>query len=80
MQLILYNEFYKDNKDEIISAAFIRAEEREEIVLSFKNEWIEIHIKNSEEEEIITGIKYILFLRFDIFYLLLNNNIKKLNL
>jgi hypothetical protein len=36
MQLILYNEFYKDNKDEIISAAFIRAEEREGIVLTVK--------------------------------------------
>ena len=75
MQLILYYEFYKDNKDDIVTATFIRGEGREGIALSFKNEWIEIYMKNNEDEEILTGIKYILFFRFDIFSFLLNKNI-----
>ena len=65
MQLLLYHEFYNEDKN-IENVEFITDENKEGIALSFKNEWIEIYLKNSEEEEQITGIKYNLFLKMDI--------------
>ena len=41
MQLLLYHEFYNEDKN-IVNAQFITDKEKEGIVLSFKNEWIEI--------------------------------------
>ncbi len=79
MQLILYHEFYNENRNDILTATFIRAEEREGVAVSFKNEWIEIYIRNAEEEQ-ISGIKYILFFKFDILSFFLNKNINNLNL
>jgi hypothetical protein len=79
VQLILYNEFYNDNRNDILCATFLRAEEREGVALSFKNEWIEIYIRNTEEEQ-ISGIKYILFFRFDILSFFINKNLNNLNL
>ena len=80
VQLLLYHEFYNDNKNDIVNATFIRAEEKEGIALSFRNEWIEIYMKNNEEDEQINGIKYILFFKFDLLSLFLNKNVDNLNL
>ena len=66
LQLLLHHEFYNESKNYIVNAEFIRAEEKEGIAISFKNEWVEIYLKDIEEEEQVTSIKYNLFLRIDL--------------
>ena len=79
MQLLLYHEFYNEEKG-ITNVEFIKMAEKEGLVISFKNEWGEIFLKNAEEEEQITGIKYNLFLRIDLLSFFKNKNVENLNL
>ena len=68
LQLLLTHQFYKDNKNIITYAEFIKVDDKEGIVISFKNEWVEIFMKLSDEEYQVTGNLYNLFLRVDLFY------------
>ena len=78
-QLLKYHEFYNEDKN-IVNAEFIRAKDREGIALSFKNEWIEIFLRNDEDDEQITGVKFNLFLKIDIFSFFKNKNFENLSL
>ena len=66
MQILMFHEFYKDNKNNIAIAEYIVAEEHEGIVITFQNELAEIFLRNLDEEIKISGEKYVLFLRFDL--------------
>ena len=66
MQLLMFHEFYKDNKNNIAIAEYIVAEEHEGILITFQNELAEIFLRNLDEEIKISGEKYVLFLRFDL--------------
>ena len=79
MQLLLYHEFYNEDKN-IVNAQFITDKEKKGIVLSFKNEWIEIFLKNSEDDEQMTGVKFNLFLKMDILSFFTNKNSNGLDL
>ena len=79
MQLLLFHEFYKEEKN-IINVEFIKIEEKEGIAISFKNEWIEIFLRNSEEEEQVMGNKYNLFLKIDLLSFFKIKNVDNLNL
>ena len=78
LQLLLYHEFYNDtyNKNNITSVEFIRAEGKEGIAISFKNEWIEIFFKSTEEEYKESGNKYTLFLKINLFSLFKDTKIE----
>ena len=67
MQLMIFHDFYKENKNNIAKAEYIIAEENEGIVITFQNELTEIYLRNMDEEIKISGEKYVLFLRFDLF-------------
>ena len=64
LQLILNHQFYANNKDNIVCTEFIKAEGKEGIAISFKNEYFEIFLKKGGLEE-----KFVLFLRIDLFTL-----------
>lgn len=67
IQLSPFHEFYKDNKNNIANVEYFMAEEEEGIVISFQNELTEIFLRNLDEEIKLSGEKYVLFLRFDLF-------------
>ena len=64
LRLVLYQQFYADNKYNITCADFIKAEGKEGIAISFKSEYLEIFIKKGGLEE-----KFVLILRIDLFSL-----------
>ena len=66
LQLLLHHEFYNENCFYITNAEFISTEEKEGIVISYQNAWIEIFLKNNEEEEQMTSSKYSQFLKIDL--------------
>ena len=78
LQLLLHHEFYNDtqNKNNITSVEFIRAEGKEGIAISFKNEWIEIFFKSTEDEYKETGNKYTLFLKINLLSLFKDTKIE----
>ena len=67
MQLLLFHEFYKANKTNINNVEFFQSEYQEGIVITFQNELTEIFLRNPDEAIKISGEKYVLFLRFDLF-------------
>ena len=69
IQLSLEFEFYNDEKGELLCAEFTQIKDEEAIVLSYKNEILEIYAKSTEEEFKNTQKKYKIFLKFDIFSL-----------
>ena len=76
LQIVLNHEFYNDSKNHISCAEFIKTENKEGIAISFKNQWVEVFIKISDEEFQITGNKFNLFLRIDLFSFLKSTNIE----
>ena len=64
LQLMLTQQFYANNKNNIICSEFINAEGKEGIAIALKGEFFEIFLK---KEDILD--KYILFLRIDLFSL-----------
>ena len=78
MQLLKFYEFYNEEKN-IVNVEFIKVKDREGIALSFKNEWIEIFLKNDEEDEQITGVKFNLFLKMDILSFFRKKNVENLD-
>lgn len=79
LQLVLTHEFYNESKNNISCAEFIKFEGKEGITISFQNEWIEVFVKLSEEEYQITGNKYNLFLRVDLFSFFKDTKIEIIN-
>ena len=67
IQLSAFHEFYKDNKNNIANAEYFMTDEMEGIVITFQNELTEIYLRNLDEEIKLSGEKYVLFLRFDLF-------------
>ena len=61
---MLTQQFYANNKNNIICSEFIKAEGKEGIAIALKGEFFEIFLK---KEDILD--KYILFLRIDLFSL-----------
>ena len=76
LQLILYNEFYKDSKNIISCAEFISSKGKEGIAICFQNEWIEIYTLLSEEEYQGNESKYNLFLKLNLFSIFKDTNIE----
>ena len=76
LQLLLHHEFYNDNKNNISSVDFIRAEGKEGIKKKKKNEWIEIFFKSTEEEYKETGNNYTLCLKINLLSLFKDTKIE----
>ena len=78
IQLILNHEFYKECNNNIVCSEFIKSTEREGVIISFQNEWIEVFIKLSDGENEISG-RYDLFLRVDLFSIFKDTQIEIIN-
>ena len=72
LQLILSQQFYANNKDNILCSSYLRVKNKKAIVIYFKGEYFEIFMKKEGKDE-----KYKIFFRIDL-SLLFNEDISKI--
>ena len=75
LQLILNQQFYANNKDNIMCSSYITAKNKEGIAIYFKGEYFEIFLKKEGKED-----KYKIFFRIDLFTLFNEDSLNNQNL